>query len=217
MAEEGSTRLVLLLPGILIGDEFPGDCEAFEEAVEFNELEQFLRLKEEWKPFEDDKPALPAQPVGVAGAYTPAQMHPHHQPTPSPQPSPLKSKAKATASKAKGFDAGEELGDSRLQGVNVTDDDLLALVEELGLGGDDASDLVKGLTGDSHTPAADQEAATTKVDAKPKPDEVKGGETKLDEGKEKLQLEEKEDKDEIRERKSEESAQPKLEETSEST
>lgn len=47
------------------------------------------------------------------------------------------------------MDAGEELGDARLAGVNVTEDDLLALVEELGLDGDEASDLVKGLTGDS--------------------------------------------------------------------
>ncbi|KAI0963729.1 hypothetical protein AcW1_000723 [Taiwanofungus camphoratus] len=62
----------------------------------------------------------------------------------------MKDKDKAKAKKdAKEVDAGAELGDSRLQGVNVTEDDLLALVEELGLGGDEANDLVKGLTGES--------------------------------------------------------------------
>ncbi|CCM05184.1 uncharacterized protein FIBRA_07393 [Fibroporia radiculosa] len=124
----------------------------YEEAVEFGELEQFLRLNEDYKPFEDDQPALPAKPVGVAGAYTPAQMHPHHQATSSPSASPLKSKGRVVSGAKRSetdIDAGEELGDSRLQGVSVTEDELLALVEELGLGGDDANDLVKGLTGDS--------------------------------------------------------------------
>ena len=59
------------------------------------------------------------------------------------------------------FDVGEELSGYGLQGVKVTDDDLLALVEELGLGGEDAGDLVKGL---SDLTAAD------------KADRVKGGE-----------------------------------------
>jgi hypothetical protein len=59
------------------------------------------------------------------------------------------------------FDVGEELSGYGLQGVKVTDDDLLALVEELGLGGEEAGDLVKGL---SDLTAAD------------KADRVKGGE-----------------------------------------
>ncbi|KZT72783.1 hypothetical protein DAEQUDRAFT_735781 [Daedalea quercina L-15889] len=135
------------LPGILIGGECPGDFSAFEEAVEFNELDQFLRLNEDYNPFEDEKELLPSQPIGVPGAYSPAQMHPHHQPSPSPQPSPLKNKP-VNKRRENEIDIGEELGDARLAGVNVTDDDLLALVEELGLGGDEANDLVKGLTGD---------------------------------------------------------------------
>lgn len=45
------------------------------------------------------------------------------------------------------FDAGDELSGYGLQGVKVTQDDLLALVEELGLGGEEAGDLVKGLSG----------------------------------------------------------------------
>jgi hypothetical protein len=57
---------------------------------------------------------------------------------------------------------GEELVGYGLQGVKVTDDDLLALVEELGLGGEEAGELVKGLS-----EATDKEKADT----------VKGGET----------------------------------------
>jgi len=49
----------------------------------------------------------------------------------------------------------------------VTEDDLLALVEELGLGGDEANDLVKGLTGEGDD--------TAKKEATPEP--------KADEGK----------------------------------
>ncbi|PCH33745.1 hypothetical protein WOLCODRAFT_129947 [Wolfiporia cocos MD-104 SS10] len=154
------------LPGILIGGEFSGTFGEFEEAVEFNELDQFLRLKENWKPFEDDKPTLPAQPVGVPGAYSPAQMHPHHQPSPSPSPSPMRGKPVSAKRDPKAIDAGEELGDSKLQGVDVTEDDLLALVEELGLGGDEANDLVKGLTGDS-APAKTDDAPSKKDESEP--------------------------------------------------
>ncbi|KZT05986.1 uncharacterized protein LAESUDRAFT_759870 [Laetiporus sulphureus 93-53] len=172
------------LPGILIGGEFPGTFDEFEEAVEFEEVDQFLRLKEEWKPFEDDKPTLRSQPIGVPGAYSPAQMHPHHQPAISRSPSPLKSKDKAINSKdkvinskdTKKIDAGAELGDSRLQGVNVTEDDLLALVEELGLGGDEANDLVKGLTGETRSTGKDGSSK-----AQEKHEEVGSG-TKADAG-----------------------------------
>jgi hypothetical protein len=61
------------------------------------------------------------------------------------------------------FDVSEELSGYGLQGVKLTDDDLLALVEELGLGGDEAGDLVKGFKLSDHA---------DKVD-----DKVKGGET----------------------------------------
>jgi hypothetical protein len=51
------------------------------------------------------------------------------------------------------------------QGVRVTHDDLAALVEELGLEGDEAADLVKGL--ESSAPAeakpAAEEAPATKA------------------------------------------------------
>ncbi|KAH9944030.1 uncharacterized protein BXZ73DRAFT_87004 [Epithele typhae] len=110
------------LPGILIGGEFPG-------AVEFEELDIFLRLKEEWDPLEGDKAILRSVPVGVPGAVSPAQMNPSH--------------------KREGeVDAGEQLEDHSLRGINVTEDDLMKLIEELGLDGADADDLVKGLKGD---------------------------------------------------------------------
>lgn len=92
-------------------------------------------------------------------------MHPHHQPSPSPQPTPTK--VKPINKKREGeVDAGEELGDARLAGVNVTQDDLLALVEELGLGGDEANDLVRGLTGGNSRSALSP--STKKSNEKPK-------------------------------------------------
>lgn len=53
-----------------------------EEAVEFNELDAFLRLSESWKDNEDSLlsgPKLPpAKPIGVPGAMLPLQMTPDH-------------------------------------------------------------------------------------------------------------------------------------------
>jgi len=85
------------LPGILVGYKWPGvrspnTCastrnkvlffpsaccqtfEQFEEAVEYDELDIFLRRNEEWNPDLDDDYGLTEQPTGVAGAYTPYQM-----------------------------------------------------------------------------------------------------------------------------------------------
>ncbi|OJT15809.1 hypothetical protein TRAPUB_3915 [Trametes pubescens] len=126
------------LPGILIGGEVPGSFQDFEDAVEFGELDAYLRLNEEWAPLEGDKPMLRAVPVGIPGAYSPAQMNPSHV---SPAPSPIRT----SKPRAGELDAGEKLGDASLSGVNVTEDDLLALVEELGLNEDEANELVKGL------------------------------------------------------------------------
>lgn len=59
--------------------------------------------------------------------------------------SPLKGKP---VNKREGdFDVSTELEGFGLQGIRVTEDDLAALVQELGLGGDDADELVKGLSG----------------------------------------------------------------------
>jgi hypothetical protein len=94
------------------------------------------------------------------------------------------------------FDAGDELSGYGLQGVKVTEDDLLALVEELGLGGEEAGELVKGLSdftdkadkgggsggpvsevrtdgGDSEQPAAESEAEAKPGAVVPAREEVK--------------------------------------------
>jgi len=80
------------------------------------------------------------------------------------------------------FDVGEELSGYGLQGVKVTDDELLALVEELGLGGDEAGELVKGLSDFTDTvtdkPQADKggsrgrgdEQLPAESEAEPKPE-----------------------------------------------
>jgi SH3 domain-binding glutamic acid-rich protein len=121
-----------------------------EEAVEYDELTTFLRLNESYdSKVEDDRPLLPQVPVGVPGAASPAQMTPeHHKPKTfpsSPSDSSLRGKP---ANKREGeFDVSTELEGFGLQGVRVTQDDLAALVEELGLGGHDADELVKSLSG----------------------------------------------------------------------
>jgi SH3 domain-binding glutamic acid-rich protein len=76
------------------------------------------------------------------------------------------------------FDVGEELSGYGLQGVKVTDDELLALVEELGLGGDEAGDLVKGLSDFTDTAVTDKadkgdrgdEQLQAENEAEPKPE-----------------------------------------------
>ncbi|KAF8499447.1 hypothetical protein JB92DRAFT_2981418 [Gautieria morchelliformis] len=131
------------LPGILVGGRFPGTFSEFEEAVEYNELSTFLRLNETWdEDVDGDRPAPPVQPVGVPGASSPAQMT-NHKPSFAASPSPLKSKNKGQSEQE--FDVGTELVGYGLQGVKVTDDELRELVEELGLDGADAGELVKGL------------------------------------------------------------------------
>jgi len=71
----------------------------------------------------------------------------NHKPSFAASPSPLRSKGKD----AKEIDVGEELSGYGLQGVKVTDDELLQLVSELGLGGDEAAYLIKGLGGDGES------------------------------------------------------------------
>jgi hypothetical protein len=63
-------------------------------------------------------------------------------------PSPLTKDGKkpTPVNKRDDFDIGNELIGYGLQGVRVTEDELRDLVAELGLDGDEAGDLVKGLT-----------------------------------------------------------------------
>lgn len=135
------------LPGILVGGRFIGDFDAFEEAVETEGLATFLRLNENWDiAIDEDRPAPDAKPVGVPGAVPIAQMTPeHHKPRffPRDPDTPLKPVNKHEGD----YDVSTELEGYGLQGVRVTDDDLRLLVEELGLEGDDAEDMVKSLGG----------------------------------------------------------------------
>lgn len=174
------------LPGILVGGEFPGTFEQFEEAVEFNELDIYLRRNEDYKPFEDEKTLLKAEPIGVPGAYSPLQMYPKHAPSRSPSPSPLALREK----EKKEVQAGDTLAEFGLQDVSVSMDDLKALVEELGLGGDEANELVKGLAGADSSSAA---ASSSKV-KKPEKKETKEVRKEEKEGARAL-VEEKEEKD----------------------
>lgn len=141
--------------------------------MEYGELETFLRLKDTWdETIEETRPTLPTKPIGVPGASSPSQMaKPAHRALFNASPgggpsSPLRgptSSASASASASTSstpaetkkslrkrreaeFDVSDELTGYGLQGIKVTDDDLLALVEELGLGGEEAGDLVKGLS-----------------------------------------------------------------------
>lgn len=117
-----------------------------EEAVEYDELSTFLRLDETWdEEIDGERPAPPVQPVGVPGASSPSQMT-NHKPSFAASPSPLRSKNKDQS--AQEFDVGTELVGFGLQGVKVTDDELLDLVNELGLNDADAGELVKGLGGE---------------------------------------------------------------------
>ncbi|KDQ16776.1 hypothetical protein BOTBODRAFT_129713 [Botryobasidium botryosum FD-172 SS1] len=125
------------LPGILVGNTWPGTFAQFEDAVEYGELDTFLRLKEEYDPVMDGRlPSLPVQQVGVPGAHSPAQIT-NQKPSFSATTSPLKQKGEV--------DIGERLGGFGLEGVTVTEEELADLVHSLGLDGEEADDLVKGL------------------------------------------------------------------------
>lgn len=97
-------------------------------------------------------PATPATPAAASAASAASSSSPGN-----------KDKESLRKRRDAEFDVSEELSGYGLQGVKLTDDDLLALVEELGLGGDEAGDLVKGFKLSDHA---------DKVD-----DKVKGGET----------------------------------------
>ena len=129
--------------------------------MEYGELESFLRLKETWnESIEETRPILRTQPIGVPGASSPSQMaKPAHKAlfdaSHASKTSPLREGGASGPATPKEslrkrneseFDAGDELAGYGLQGVKVTEDDLIALVEELGLGGEDAGALVKGMS-----------------------------------------------------------------------
>jgi hypothetical protein len=125
-----------------------------EDAVECDELDIFLRLKESYN-MDDDHPTPPVQPIGVPGAASPLQMTPDHLKSKifAQSSSPLKGKGSSIPvnKREDEFDVGTELEGYGLQGVNVTEDELRDLVAELGLDGDDAGDLVRGLSSSAQT------------------------------------------------------------------
>jgi SH3 domain-binding glutamic acid-rich protein len=126
-----------------------------------------LRLKDKWDPtIDEDRPAPVAKPVGVPGASSPLQMTPDRLKSKimaKPPPSPLKGKVLPVNKRVGEFDVGDELSGFGLQGVKVTEDELRDLVAELGLDGDEAGDLVKGLSDAAGTPPK-QAAPSSTVD-----------------------------------------------------
>lgn len=121
-----------------------------DEAVECGDLETFLRRNEKWdEELLGPSKKLEAKPVGVPGAYSPLEMNPSHKPTTSSQPTPAKPKH---GSHGKEVDVGDELSGHGLEGVSVSEQDLMDLVSEL-IGEEGAGDLMKGLK----VPASEKE------------------------------------------------------------
>ena len=87
-------------------------------------------------------------------------MHPQHavhSRSPSPSPLALREKEK------KEVQAGEALAEFGLGDVSVSMDELKALVEELGLGGEEANELVSGLAGTEERKARKEKKEEKKV------------------------------------------------------
>lgn len=174
------------LPGILVGYQFVGTFDAFEEAVEYNELDIFLKLKEPWDPaIDEERPPPEAKPVGVPGANLPMEMTPKHirEHIIAEQSSPLRVKSKTKPipvnkiDEKDQIDLGVELAGYGLQGVKVTEDELMDLMGQLGLGGEEADDLAKGLvgTGSSKKASEGPPPSEKKVEeVKSEPEDVKG-------------------------------------------
>ncbi|KAJ8083827.1 hypothetical protein PM082_002593 [Marasmius tenuissimus] len=147
-----------------------------EEAVEFDELDKFFRLKETWDPEIDHHAELEEKPIGVPGAFLPLQMTPDHikklalnrNPSPSSNQIPVNKRTDM-------FDVSTELSGYGLQGVHASEQELIDLVKELGLEGDDAGELVKGLSTESapEVKASEPKASDSKPAPEPKTPEAK--------------------------------------------
>lgn len=90
----------------------------------------------------------------------------------SPSPSPLKTKSTPVNKRTDEIDLGDELSGYGLQGVKVTEDELHDLMAELGLEGDEAGDLVKGLSSITTPTRKDEPAEGSKDTTKPPAEEV---------------------------------------------
>lgn len=137
-----------------------------EEAVECEILDNFLRRSEKWDEelFGPSK-KVEVKPVGVPGAYSPLQMNPSHKASASPHPTPAKLKDE---SRGREINVGDELSEYGLEGVSVSEQDLMDLVSEL-IGEEGAGDLVKGLKAPAKEKGAKEET------------EKKGGDTAVQE------------------------------------
>jgi SH3 domain-binding glutamic acid-rich protein len=136
-----------------------------EEAVESGTLDEFLRLKEEWRD-DEERPQLPQKAIGVPGAVAPLQMTPDHlkkKILARPPESPLKEKSKPVNKEQGTFDISTELQGYGLQGVHVTEDELAKLVAELGLNGEEAGTLVQELAGSSQKKRTSRNEQTKQV------------------------------------------------------
>ncbi|KAF8917684.1 hypothetical protein CPB85DRAFT_1431212 [Mucidula mucida] len=172
------------LPGILVGGKFPGTFAEFEDSVEYDELDVFLRLKESWNPDVDEHIAPPVQPIGVPGAAMPLDMTPERlrdKVKAQPTSSSLADKKPIPVNKREGeLDLGDELSGFGLQGLKITGDELRDLIAELGMDGDDAGDLLKGLGGEAKD---EKEAENDEREASPSPEEKPAKEKKSEEAK----------------------------------
>ena len=121
-----------------------------------------MRLNESWDTAgSGERPAPEVRPIGVPGAVPVAQMTPeHHKPRifPRDPDTPLKPVNKLEGE----YDVSTELQGFGLQGVRVTDEDLRMLVEELGLEGDDADDMVRSLGGGGNDSDKDESNGMTR-------------------------------------------------------
>lgn len=122
----------------------------------------------------------PVHPIGVPGAMLPLQMTPDHlkskilaspQSTPGKKPEPVNKPGARDGE----FDVSTELSGYGLQGVMATEAELADLVAELGLDGDEAGDLVKGLAGGSSAERGEKgkQEIETKEDSEELKDESK--------------------------------------------
>ncbi|KAG8817560.1 hypothetical protein FRC17_011174 [Serendipita sp. 399] len=151
------------LPGILIGNVWPGTFEQFETAVENGTLEIFLRQKEEYDADIDGK-VLEAQPVGIPGAVMPEQMT-GHKPSFAPNgPTPIR-KSGPVGSSDELVDAGDVLPGFGFQGLKITMNELTDLAKELNL--DDK--LAAGTTNETTKSEDDKSKIDIAENETPKP------------------------------------------------
>lgn len=91
---------------------------------------------------------------------TPEHLRTKHFGNLTPAASPLRTKLVPVNKRTGELDMGDALGDFGMQGVKVTNDELADLIAQLGLEGDDAGDLMQGLSDPMAAPAKARKVAT---------------------------------------------------------